>query len=250
MGGIFVSYRRDDSRHAAGRLVDQLIKTYASDQVFIDIDGIDAGANFAKVLTQKLSDTECMLVIIGPQWLTARDPQGNRRLDNPRDFVRMEIETALKRKVRIVPVLIDGALPPAREDLPSSIADLSTHQAIRLSHETFGTDVARLVGSIKVKSRRPKEHRQMRDAASQSDQTSGNLPPAGTLSNAWIIFLLYVGIFGLFGLWMIFSLIFPENEEYVLGATVIGLIFLEVIVYLMILRLQAAWRRFKYWWIS
>ena len=147
-GGIFISYRRDDSRHAAGRLVDRLGQTFAREQLFMDVDNIPLGLDFVKVLGDKVAQCEVMLVVIGPQWLEARDERGQRRLDDANDFVRIEVEQALARDVRVVPVLVDGAAPPRAEQLPGSMQPLARRQATRLSHERFGSEAEGMVEAL------------------------------------------------------------------------------------------------------
>jgi len=93
-GGIFVSYRRDDSRHAAGRLLDRLRQSYEPHQLFMDVDNVAPGLDFVKVIEEQVSACDVMLVVIGPNWLDARDKAGVRRLDDPGDFVRLEVEAA------------------------------------------------------------------------------------------------------------------------------------------------------------
>src|SRR5262245_30179670 len=110
--GIFVSYRRDDSRHAAGRLLDRLRQTYEPRHLFMDVNDIAPGLDFVKVLSEQVAACDVMLVVIGPNWLDAREDTGKRRLDDPRDFVRIEVEAALRRDVRVIPVLVDGASMP------------------------------------------------------------------------------------------------------------------------------------------
>ncbi len=111
-GGIFISYRRDDAKHAAGRLVDRLGQTFAKDQLFLDIDNIEPGLDFVKVLSEQVQACDVLQAVIGPGWLDSRDAGGSRRLDNARDFVRIEIEAALARDIRVIPVLVDGAQMP------------------------------------------------------------------------------------------------------------------------------------------
>jgi TIR domain len=147
-GGIFISYRRDDARHAAGRLVERLSPTFAHDQLFFDIENIEPGLDFRNVLSQKVQACDVMLAVIGPAWLTTTDEKGGRRIDNPKDFVRIEIEAALARDIRIVPVLVDGARMLGEEDLPKSLRALSDRQAVRLTHERFGPDTEDLVRSL------------------------------------------------------------------------------------------------------
>ena len=120
MAKIFISYRREDAQHQADRL-HAVIAPHVEDaarDIFIDIDNIPLGVNFAAHLDEKVSQCEVLLALIGPGWLEARDNAGNRRLDDPEDFVRIEIASALKRGIPVVPVLLDGAPVPRAQDLP------------------------------------------------------------------------------------------------------------------------------------
>ena len=103
-GGIFISYRRDDTRHVAGRLAGDLMDRFGAERIFRDIDSIDAGDEFPQRLDKALNHCVLMLVLIGRQWLDATDDQQRRRLDDPNDWVRLEIATALRRGIRVVPV--------------------------------------------------------------------------------------------------------------------------------------------------
>lgn len=145
---IFVSYRRDDSRHAAGRLADRLATAFSREAIFMDVDDIAIGDDFVEVLENRIASCEVMLVVIGKAWLSASDEQGRRRLDNPHDFVRVEVESALSRGIRIVPILIDGAAHPRADDLPAGMRDLSRRQATAISHAQFNTDVERIVNGL------------------------------------------------------------------------------------------------------
>lgn len=147
-GGIFVSYRRDDSRHAAGRLLDRLRHTYEPHQLFMDVDNVAPGLDFVKVIEEQVAACDVMLVVIGPNWIDARDEGGARRLDNPRDFVRLEVETALKRDVRVIPVLVDAAAIPQEDALPESLRPLAKRQSVRLTHDQFGSEADSLVRSL------------------------------------------------------------------------------------------------------
>ncbi len=150
-GGIFVSYRRDDSRHAAGRLVDRLGRVYGRDGLFMDIDGIEPGGDFLKVINDRLSECAIVLAVIGPDWIDARDRRGRRRLENPGDFVRMELETALRRGVKVIPVLVDGASMPRDDELPEPLKALAFRNAVRLHHESFAADSDKLAATLGVK---------------------------------------------------------------------------------------------------
>jgi TIR domain len=146
-GGIFISYRREDSGHLAGRLYDRLAERFGRDQVFIDVDTIEPGANFHEKIIRAVTASKVLLTIIGPAWVTAADERG-RRLDNSEDPVRLEVQTALVRGVLIIPILADGAAMPRREDLPGSLAGLALRNALSIRYESFGADVRQLVTAI------------------------------------------------------------------------------------------------------
>ena len=141
---IFISYRRADAAGDAGRLADHLHRRFGADRVFLDIDTIAPGHDFVEVLQASLHQTAAMLVVIGPQWASLRAPDGTRRLDDPNDFVRLEVETALGRSIPVVPVLVQGATMPRKEDLPTSLAPLVTRQTATLDHAEFHDDAERL----------------------------------------------------------------------------------------------------------
>ena len=147
-GGIFVSYRRDDAKHAAGRLVDRLSQAFGPDQLFLDVDNIAPGLDFKKVLAEKVQACDVLLAVIGPGWLTSADERGSRRLDNPNDFVRIEIEAALVRDIRVIPVLVDGAPMPGEQELPDTLRSLADRNAVRLAHERFGADASDLTAAL------------------------------------------------------------------------------------------------------
>src|SRR5215813_2477651 len=98
----------------------------------MDIDTIPLGVDFVGVIEDAVARCDVLLAVIGPRWLTSQDAQGSRRLDDPNDFVRLEIEAALKRGVRVVPVRVDGAAMPAAEQLPPSLRPLARRQAIEM----------------------------------------------------------------------------------------------------------------------
>src|SRR5690348_7903487 len=117
--GIFLSYRRADAA-AYARLLQHALRDRIPDaHVFMDLDSIDAGMNFAHVIREAIDSCAVLVAVIGRQWTTLTDEQGRRRLDDPDDYVRFEIRAALERGVRVIPVLVDGARPPQQEQLPS-----------------------------------------------------------------------------------------------------------------------------------
>jgi hypothetical protein len=149
MAGIFVSYRRDDSRDIAGRLVDRLRQEYSEEQLFLDIDGIPAGANFDAVLAERLKACDVLLAMIGPQWVNAKDASGKRRLDEPDDYVRREIAAALQRDdVRVIPLLVSGAEMPRAAELPEDLKPLAARQNFQLRYERFNADANDLIAQL------------------------------------------------------------------------------------------------------
>ena len=147
-GGIFVSYRRDDTRQAAGRLADGLADHFGSANIFRDIEGIELGVEFAQALNQALEACVVMLVLIGPKWLDIRDAQGRRRLDDPSDWIRQEISTALRRGIRVVPVLIDGTALPDESTLSDELKPLVRRQALEIADSRWRGDLQRLVDTL------------------------------------------------------------------------------------------------------
>jgi tetratricopeptide (TPR) repeat protein len=147
-GRIFISYRRDDAAGEAGRLADHLLRRFGADRVFLDIETIDPGTDFRTVLERALAETVAVLVVIGRRWGDIADAGGRRRLDDPADFVRQEVERALGRGVPVVPVLVQGAALPRAEQLPASLAPLVTRQAAVLDHAEFHADVERLADRL------------------------------------------------------------------------------------------------------
>ena len=147
-GGIFVSYRRHESKDFAGRLYDRLADRFGEGQVFMDVDTIEPGVDFAEEIARAVAACQVLLAIIGPGWLTVTDKRGQRRLDDPDDLVRLEIGAALAREVRVIPVLVGDAVMPGRDELPENLAGLARRNALAIRHESFRSDAGRLVTAI------------------------------------------------------------------------------------------------------
>jgi hypothetical protein len=145
---IFISYRRDDSSAFAGRLYDRLVERYGMDQVFMDVDNIPPGVDFAEAIAQAVGTCDVLLAVIGQHWLTVTGQDGRRRLDNPRDMVRLEVEAALTRDVPVIPVLVGGAAMPPEQELPEGLGALALRNGLNIRHETFGADLQRLAAAI------------------------------------------------------------------------------------------------------
>jgi hypothetical protein len=149
MGGkIFISYRRGDDPGNAGRLFDQLRMAFKPGQVFMDVDSIAPGLDFARVLEDQVANCDVMLAIIGKHWIDSHDSTGARRLDDPNDFVRIEIEAGLKQGKRVIPVLMGEAQMPHPDELPDAIKQLAWRHAVRLTHERFSTDAQGFIKAL------------------------------------------------------------------------------------------------------
>jgi hypothetical protein len=145
---IFISYRRDDSQADTGRIYDRLVARLPPGCVFRDVDSIPAGEDFRQVLTDAVGGCDIVLVVIGPRWLTARGPNG-RRLDDPADFVRIEVEAALRLGVRVVPVLVGNAAMPGAAELPPALEQLSFRNArVVRPDPDFHSDMTRLLREL------------------------------------------------------------------------------------------------------
>ncbi len=148
MGGIFISYRGADSDTAAALIDRELAARFGSDRVFLDSRSIPAGADFVEELLGRLRACSVLLVVIGPRWLTLTDAAGQRRIDDPRDWIRREIVEALACGLRIIPVLTGDILLPVEADLPGDIAGLSRRQFVPLRRRYTAVDLAFLAQRI------------------------------------------------------------------------------------------------------
>src|SRR5215831_5439873 len=146
---VFLCYRRDDSAGYAGRVQDRLALEFGRDLLFMDVDAIPLGVNFATVLHNEVAKCEVLLAVIGPHWLDARDDAGSRRLDDPHDFVRIEIGAALQRSIPVIPILLDGAKVPKANQLPKDLEELSLRNGLDVRHASFHNDVDRLIRGLK-----------------------------------------------------------------------------------------------------
>jgi len=132
MAQISLSYRRSDSAYVAASLSDKLQQHFGRDSVFFDVDTIPLGVDFREYIGNAVGQCDVLLAIIGDQWVRSVDEQGKRRIDNPSDYVRIEIESALKRNIPIIPVLVDEVEMPSADDLPPSIQSIVFRNATEL----------------------------------------------------------------------------------------------------------------------
>ena len=150
MSGIFITYRRIDSEASAGRLFDRLATTFGPGSVFMDTEGaISRGEDFPTAIENALRSASAMVAVIGPKWLTCTDDAGQRRLDNPDDWVRVEIRTALERGRLVMPVLVGGAGMPLPAELPTDIKELARRQKSEIGPGRWDADVSEIIKALR-----------------------------------------------------------------------------------------------------
>jgi TIR domain-containing protein len=146
---VFINYRRDDTPGQAGRLYDDLTRRFGEDSVFMDVDKIDLGVDFKEAIEREVGHCDVLVALIGRRWLSAEDPMGRRRLENPEDYVRLEIEAALSRNVRVIPALLEGTVMPTSDELPDSLAGLARRNGLEIGDGArWRYDVGRLVTAL------------------------------------------------------------------------------------------------------
>jgi hypothetical protein len=148
--GIFISYRREDGAAQAGRIADLLRGEFGPDRVFMDVDTTRLGFDFVEMINEEVAKCDVLLAVIGRNWLDARTDDGQRRLDNPADFVRLEIAAALKRKIPVIPILVDGTKIPPADQLPEELRGFERRNALDLRNASFRADMDRLVRGLKT----------------------------------------------------------------------------------------------------
>ena len=145
---IFISYRRGTSSAHAGRLADRLSAEFGGDYVFMDVDTIEPGADFVDYIEEAVGSCDVLIALIGGEWLECRDETGSRRLDDPEDFVRLEVGAGLERDIRVVPVLVEGAVMPRAHELPEPLQRLARRNALEVTDTRWRHDVGRLIETI------------------------------------------------------------------------------------------------------
>jgi TIR domain/AAA lid domain len=158
-GRIFICYRRDDSAGHAGRVHDRLQGEFGRDLVFMDIDSIPFGVDFVQFLRAAVSKCDVMLAVIGPNWLDAHDDHGNRRLDDPNDFVRIEIAAALQRDISVIPIFLEGSTLRA-DQLPKDLEGLALRNGLEVRHVSFHSDMDKLIRTLKMQLKLSSSHEQ------------------------------------------------------------------------------------------
>ena len=162
-GQMFISYRRDDSAGWSGRLFDRLKDHFPSNQIFMDVDTIDLGVDFVEAVEEVVCACDVLIAVIGSRWLASSDRRGRRRLDIPEDLVRLEIATALKRGIRVVPVLVEGAVMPEAGELPDDLKALVRRNALEIGHIRFNADSAHLDSAVERALQKATEQREAKE---------------------------------------------------------------------------------------
>jgi len=149
MSQVFISYRRGYTSAYARGIYERLSERFGSDRVFMDIDTMEPGVDFVDYIDRALASASVMIALIGPDWLTSKDQRDRRRLDDPEDFVRIEVAAALDRAdVRVIPVLVGGTTMPGTDDLPEPLARLRRRNALEVSDTRWQYDVGLLIGAV------------------------------------------------------------------------------------------------------
>jgi hypothetical protein len=171
---VFISYRREDSAGYAGRILDRLGRELERDHLFIDVDDIPLGRNFVKLLGEEVAKCDVLLAVIGHDWLDARDENGTRRLNDPNDFVRIEVATALQRDIPVIPILLEGTRVPKADELPVDLKELPLRNGLGVHHASFHADMTKLIGELKEygsqAERRAEEERRAAEAQRKAEE--------------------------------------------------------------------------------
>ncbi|MES9991480.1 MAG: toll/interleukin-1 receptor domain-containing protein [Candidatus Thiodiazotropha sp.] len=201
IANIFISYRREDSADVTGRIHDRLAEHFGETAVFMDVDDIPLGVDFSKYIDDKVGKCEVLLAIVGRDWLSVSDEAGIRRLDLPSDYVRIEIESALKRNIPVVPLLVRRATMPGAEDLPESIREFSKRNGMPIrSDPDFRTDCDRLIEGLE------KDRTGTRPIVSNRPKTVVESPKSKPKAKAILFGMLGIAVISaLIGIFMWFS---------------------------------------------
>lgn len=148
MSQVFISYRRQDASGHAGRLQERLKAELGKKGIFVDVASVDPGANFEDAIARAIGESKALIAVIGTEWISAKDENGRRRLDDPDDYVRVELEQAFGRNIKVIPALVRGAEMPRADQLPESLRKLSQIQALELRDTRWDDDVNALLKTV------------------------------------------------------------------------------------------------------
>src|SRR4051794_12572850 len=180
---IFISYRRTDAPGHAGPLYDRLVERFGETSVFKDLDSLEPGADFVEVIEETVARCDALVAVIGRDWLTAAEGS-HRRLDDPEDWVRLEISNALKREIRVVPVLVAGARMPPAAELPDDLRGLARRNAVELSESAWSSQVRQLLDALERMLRTSSATlRERLEPAVERTQSRDDRPPHATVGH-------------------------------------------------------------------
>ena len=224
-GTIFISYRRADSEGFAHAIYNLLAPEFGAAHLFMDVDAIRPGQDFVAVLEHAVDRSDILIALIGPKWLEITGEDGRRRLDNPQDFVRIEIATALKRGITVIPVLVGGAAMPGEPNLPDDLKPLARRQAFLIGQH-LTPDVQRLVRSLR------EALREAQPAGTATPARAGREPGRMLNWGTWFVTFLVAALSLFAGVILLFRdfltrLMPPENSslmEIMLLTTLVGLV--------------------------
>jgi hypothetical protein len=185
---IFVSYRRDDASSEAGRITDWLDQHFGEDEVFMDINTLEPGVDYEQTIKQTVETIDALIAVIGPGWVDAEDEQGNRELEDPADWVRLEIANALRRGIRVIPVLVKGAAMPPTARLPEDLQPLRKRNALPITERHWRAGIEKLIKALDGVVTRPTEPAPVPtppEPATQAEEPkTSTLPPF----KSWAVF--------------------------------------------------------------
>jgi hypothetical protein len=210
---IFLSYRRFDTAGTTGRLHDYLVKEFGEKMVFKDVNDIPAGVDFRKVLGKEILESKIVLVMIGQHYTSVKNNNGERRLFDHNDFVRIEVETAIHMNKIVIPVLVDGAVMPSNNDLPTELQDLVNFNAVVISHDRWKSDVGELMKKIRYhlpdQTKKDSTTHQRSKPHSQSD-----VPPVAppVQKRSWLVPAL-LGVVATFVILMVIGLMMEDEPS-------------------------------------
>ena len=202
MKNAFISYRRQDSPGYVRALYDRLVHHFGAKQVFMDVDDIQLGSDFVSVLDNNLKGCAVMLVVIGNDWLTATDASGKRRLENPADFVRLEVSRALERQIPVIPILVSDAQMPSEADLPEDLKPLARRQALELNNKNYDYGIRDLVKALEKYLGKAKNTSNENSSHEEIDGNNTNtVVPWYKRRSLLYLWLLIAPPVGIYGLW-------------------------------------------------
>jgi hypothetical protein len=169
-GKIFINYRREDTAGFAQALFGRLEQSFSAKSLFMDVDSIGAGQDFVRAIEEQVGECDAMLVLIGPKWLNVTDETGGRRLENPQDFVRIEVDSALRFGKRVIPVLVQKTAMPRADALPEPLKALALLNAVGLTNERFKADAQGLCRALEATLAEVKEARRQAEIPAKAEE--------------------------------------------------------------------------------